>query len=77
MQIQQQIMLELSDIPEDKLAGLYDLIHYFKLGLSKEKKQERNPVILQGSLSESFFEALPEDELNACGNCQCSCRLDG
>ena len=65
MQIQQQIMLELSDIPEDKLIGLYDLIHYFKLGLSKEKKQERNPGILQGSLSESFFEALPEEELNA------------
>ena len=65
MQIQQQIMLELSDIPEDKLAGLYDLIHYFKLGLSKEEKQERNPGILQGSLSESFFETLPEDELNA------------
>ena len=41
MQIQQQIMLELSDIPEDKLAGLYDLIHYFKLGLSKEKNKKQ------------------------------------
>ena len=40
MQIQQQIMLELSDIPEDKLIGLYDLIHYFKLGLSKEKNKK-------------------------------------
>jgi len=39
MQLQQQIMRELADIPEDKLAGLYELIHYFKLGLSTEKNQ--------------------------------------
>jgi propanediol dehydratase small subunit len=39
MQIQQQIMAELADIPEDKLAELYELIHYFKLGLITEKKQ--------------------------------------
>ena len=30
MQIQQQIMLELADIPKPKLYELYDLIHYFK-----------------------------------------------
>ena len=39
MQIQQQIMLELADIPKPKLFELYDLIHYFKLGLIHEKKQ--------------------------------------
>ena len=38
MQIQQQILLELTDIPEPKLFELYDLIHYFKLGLIHEKK---------------------------------------
>ncbi|GEM_PF-587741 len=38
MQIQQQIMQELADIPEPKLFELYDLIHYFKLGLIHEKK---------------------------------------
>jgi len=65
MQIQQQIIQELADIPEDKLAGLYELIHYFKLGLIKEKKQERKPGILQGALSDSFFEPLPEEELTA------------
>ena len=42
MQIQQQIMLELADIPEAKLFELYDLIHYFKLGLIHEKKQQPN-----------------------------------
>jgi hypothetical protein len=42
MQIQQQIILELADIPEPKLFELYDLIHYFKLGLIHEKKQQPN-----------------------------------
>ena len=35
----QQIIQELDDIPEDKLSGLYELIHYFKLELVKEKQQ--------------------------------------
>lgn len=65
MHIQQQIMQELADIPEEKLAGLYELIHYFKLGLVKEKQQERKPGLLQGTVSERFFEPLPESELNA------------
>ena len=36
VQIQQQIMQELQGIPEPKLLEIYDLIHYFKLGLLKE-----------------------------------------
>jgi hypothetical protein len=32
----QKIYQELQDIPEDKLAEIYDLIHYFRLGLGKE-----------------------------------------
>ncbi|WP_292708003.1 MULTISPECIES: hypothetical protein [unclassified Nostoc] len=31
----QKIVQELQDIPEDKLAELYDVIHYFRLGLVK------------------------------------------
>lgn len=65
MQIQQQIMLELADVPEDKLTGLYELIHYFKLGLAKEKQLERTAGILQGTLNPRFFEPLPEEELSA------------
>jgi hypothetical protein len=65
MLIQQQIMLALSEIPESKLAGLYELIHYFKLGLNQEKKQERSSGLLQGKVSDSFFEPLPEAELKA------------
>ena len=36
MQIQQQMMLELADIPKPKLFELYDLIHYFKSLSEKE-----------------------------------------
>jgi hypothetical protein len=41
----QKIVQELQDIPEDKLAELYDLIQYFRLGLSQEhthKFHQRN-----------------------------------
>lgn len=38
--IKDDIINELQFIPEAKLAGLYDLIHYFRLGLAKEEAQE-------------------------------------
>ena len=60
----QKIVQELQDIPEDKLAELYDLIHYFRLGLNIESTQPRTPGLLKGQLSNTFFEALPEDELS-------------
>ncbi|MEH2215316.1 hypothetical protein [Nostoc sp.] len=67
----QKIVQELQDIPEDKLAELYDLIHYFRLGLSQERTQPfavsevepRTPGLLKGQLGNAFFEPLPEDEL--------------
>jgi len=33
--LQQQIMQEIKDIPDDKLVEIYDIIHYFRLGLQK------------------------------------------
>lgn len=36
--IQDAIMSELQYIPEAKLFELYDIIHYFRLGLNSEKK---------------------------------------
>ncbi|MBE8999139.1 hypothetical protein IQ274_13175 [Nostoc sp. LEGE 12447] len=59
----QKIVQELQDIPEDKLVELYDLIHYFRLGLSQEHTQLRTPGLLKGQLGDAFFEPLPEDEL--------------
>ncbi|HLP89533.1 MAG TPA: hypothetical protein VK184_13200 [Nostocaceae cyanobacterium] len=58
-----KIVQELQEIPEDKLAEIYDLIHYFRLGLNQETAQPRTPGILTGKLSDAFFEPLPEEEL--------------
>lgn len=63
MLIQQKIMLELFDVPESKLESLYEIIHYFKMGLMQEDKQERVPGMIQGTLSECFFDTLPDEEL--------------
>ena len=59
----QKIVQELQDIPEDKLEELYDLIHYFRLGLGHEGSQPRTPGLLTGQLGDAFFEPLPEEEL--------------
>jgi hypothetical protein len=59
----QKIVQELQNIPDEKLAEIYDLIHYFRLGLDKELKQPRTPGLLGGQLDDSFFDPLPEEEL--------------
>jgi hypothetical protein len=38
--LQQQIMQELNSIPENKPAELYDVIHYFCLGVNKEQSSK-------------------------------------
>lgn len=53
--LQQQIMQELNSIPENKLAELYDVIHYFCLGVNKEQSSIRKAGLLKGSLSDSFL----------------------
>jgi hypothetical protein len=59
----QQIVQELQALPEDKLAEIYDLIHYFRLGLSQDTDQPRTPGLLPGKLGDAFFDPLPEEEL--------------
>jgi hypothetical protein len=67
----QKIIQELQHIPEDKLTEIYDLIQDFRMNLNQEKsvtmtveeEEPRRPGLLIGELSESFFEPLPEDEL--------------
>ncbi len=39
MIMQQQIIDEIKHIPDNKLAEVYDFIHYFRLGLQHEKQQ--------------------------------------
>lgn len=59
----QKIFQELQDIPEDKLAEIYNLIHYFRLGLGREQAQPRSPGLLPGKLGDAFFKPLLEEEL--------------
>lgn len=42
-----------------------DMKPNFRLGLSKEKTEERKPGLLKGKLGDTFFEPLPEEELKA------------
>jgi hypothetical protein len=59
----EKIYQELKEIPEDKLAEIYYLIHCFLLGLGQEPKQPRTPGLLNGTLGDAFFEPLSEEEL--------------
>ena len=59
----QKIVKELQGIPEEKLAEIYDLIHYFRLGLSKEAQSPRKPGLIAGDVDDAFFDPLPEEEL--------------
>jgi hypothetical protein len=59
----QKIFQELQDIPEDKLAEIYDLIYYFRLGLGQKQTQPRTPGLIKGKLGDAFFEPLLEEEL--------------
>ena len=38
--LQEQLIEEIKQIPNEKLAEIYDLIHYFRLGLAQENPTE-------------------------------------
>lgn len=61
--LKDKIIQELENIPEDKLAELYDVIHHFRIGLEEETNHPRTPGLLEGKLGDAFFEPLPEEEL--------------
>ncbi|NOQ35190.1 MAG: DUF2281 domain-containing protein [Methylococcaceae bacterium] len=37
IELQTQLIEEIKQVPSDKLAEIYDLVHYFRLGLLQEK----------------------------------------
>jgi hypothetical protein len=60
----QKIITELQDVPEPELNELYQFIQRLPCKNSSiAKYQNRQPGLLTGKLSDSFFEPLPEDEL--------------
>lgn len=54
-----KIVQELRDIPEDKLAEIYNLIHYFRIGLEVESSVEEIPteIVIEG-IHQGIREAL-------------------
>lgn len=69
--LQEQLIAEIKQIPSEKLAEVYDFVHYFRSGLAQEQRlnmpKPQRPISLakgQFEVPESFFEALPEDMLN-------------
>ncbi|MBE9235182.1 hypothetical protein IQ227_03780 [Anabaena aphanizomenioides LEGE 00250] len=54
-----KIIQELRDIPEDKLAEIYDLIHYFRIGLERDSSAEETPteIVIEG-IRQGIKEAL-------------------
>lgn len=70
--LQERLIEEIKQIPSDKLAEVYDLVHYFRLGLAHEKDSQKLPTQRPIGLAKavfqvpaSFFEPLPDDLLDA------------
>jgi hypothetical protein len=70
--IQDQLIEEIKLIPEDKLPEVYDLIHYFRLGLKQESMSPvisaERPIGLAKGLFQiptAFFDPLPDEMLDA------------
>ncbi|MDM8565989.1 hypothetical protein QUF74_10095 [Candidatus Halobeggiatoa sp. HSG11] len=65
----EEIVKEISLIPATKLQEVYELIHYFRIGIEQSHQVNQNNLstprqagILKGKLGEAFFEPLPEEE---------------
>jgi hypothetical protein len=54
-----KIIQELRDIPEDKLAEIYDIIYHFRIGLERELSAEETPtdIVIEG-IHQGIREAL-------------------
>ncbi|NJM48741.1 MAG: hypothetical protein HC860_23385 [Alkalinema sp. RU_4_3] len=65
LELRQKLHSQLDRIPEEKLDAFSLLIQQFHPSLDPEKSPPRTPGILNGKLSSSFFDPLPEEELQA------------
>jgi len=68
--LQDQIIAEIKLIPDEKLAEIYDVIHYYRLGLTQDKQTpiKQCPIGLakgQVQIPAGFFEPLPDEILDA------------
>lgn len=64
--LQEQIINEINQVPGDKLVEVYDLIHYFRLGLKHESDAlpKQRTIGLAKEIFQmpvSFFDPLPDE----------------
>lgn len=55
IELQNQLIEEIKQIPSEKLAEIYDLIHYFRLGLSQAKQTQKTTTNLKNSFFENYI----------------------
>lgn len=55
LELQTKLIEEIKQIPNDKLAEIYDLIHYFRLGLKQEKQTQNAEITLQNCFMETYI----------------------
>jgi len=65
MMIQEAIINELQYIPEAKLVELYDLIHYFRLGLNSEKQLVDDEVKIDPELCLQTLAKLKQGDFSS------------
>ncbi len=61
IELQAQLIEEIKQIPSDKLAEIYDLIHYFRLGLSQAPQPQKTTANLDPK--NRFFEHYINDPI--------------
>src|SRR3989338_8534901 len=62
--IEEKIQVELKNIPKDKLHEIYDLIHYFRIGIRKEKIEDVK--LLRLASEKKFAEIWKEENDDVC-----------
>ena len=72
MMLQEQLIDEIKKISDEKLAEVFDFVHYFRLGLAHEQhmntpKRQRPIGLAKGKFEvpASFFDVLPDEILDA------------
>ncbi len=55
IELQTQLIEEIKQIPNDKIAEIYDVIHYFLLGLKQENQSKKAEEKPQNSFFETYI----------------------
>jgi hypothetical protein len=55
IELQTQLIEEIKKIPNDKLAEIYDVIHYFLIGLKQENQSKKIETKPQNRFFENYI----------------------